>query len=57
MDGLSETELNDFIRGYFSAFRGEPLDPHTTPAFKDGFCFRKQVMAEKEERETCPTLH
>lgn len=57
MDGLTETELNDFISGYFAAFRGEPLDQHTTPAWRDGYAFRKQVMAEKAEREECKTLH
>jgi hypothetical protein len=57
MDGLTERELEDFMSGYFAAMRGLPLDPHTTPAWRDGFAFRLQVMSEKAERDECKTLH
>jgi len=57
MDGMTEEETREFLRGYYTASRNEPRDAIATPAWKDGYDFRLQVMAEKNELTLCKTLH
>lgn len=57
MDDLTPADTEAFLRGYFAAFRNEPMDENETPAWRDGWKFRCDVMAEKAERRLQCTLH
>lgn len=39
----SSTELTELISGYAAARKGEPMDPHATALWIEGYRFRQQI--------------